>query len=133
MNTLDAGRVVGRGLCPNPRVLPPPHPPQGQRAQGGGSGQLGPAQDLPWVHAGCSLHPGEDLNQTALSSDTGAKSVISRPSARRRLTRLQRGWAKKEKDQCWPATAPWQGASLCVDKPPPSPSPDAPATCRGNG
>ena len=78
---LDAGRVVVWGLCPDPRVLPRPRPPQGQRTQGAGSGQLGPAQDLPWVHAGCSLYPGQDVNQTALSSGTGGKSLISRQSA----------------------------------------------------
>ena len=69
---------------------------------------------------------------------------------RRRLTRLQRGWAKKEKDQCRPATTSRRSTGLCGDEPPPTsalppltrarvmaegghaPSPDAPATCSGN-
>lgn len=47
MNTLDAGRVAGWSLCPKPPVPPTAPSTQGQRAQGGGRGQLGSAQDLP--------------------------------------------------------------------------------------
>ena len=64
MNTLDAGRVAGWSLCPKPPVPPEAPATQGPRAQGGGRGQLGAAQNLPratWAAAFIQIKTGTKL------------------------------------------------------------------------
>lgn len=71
MNTLDAGRVAGWSLCPKPPVPPKAPATQGPRAQGGGRGQLGAAQNL----------PGATWAAAFIQVKTGTKLLFPRPQA----------------------------------------------------
>lgn len=121
MNMLDAGRVVGWGLCrpPGPPTSPSP----------AGPANPGSWQWAAWASTGPAMGPRglQPLSRSRREPNCPFLGhwweVSHQPTkCRRRLTRLQRGWAKKEKDQCRPATTSQRSTGLCGDEPPPTPA-----------